>query len=311
MAPASPQDVSPPVSADGSLQLLTAPSVRREAEVIADEIRRLVYQARHEAHPLRFSDIAIIVPPGQRERSFAHLRAVFQETDDIPHNLPHTPEHRQSLEAAALIFQLPFGEWRRPELLRIMQHRAIVSRRPHLDNESIQGWCDECSVFRGRSFSDQKHTFINASMYNWDQARTRVALGAFMSPGSSSAPHLVEVGETRLLPASVTAEQWPAAASFLDLLAQLEQLHQDYSAGPRPLANWADTFLHWFRRLLGPYRDEPPGEQRLREQAERAILGMSDLEGARVVQVSPFIAVQMLLSRLEALEGESPRYLSR
>ncbi len=311
LAPTDPAAVVPPVRADGSLKLLTAPSVRREAEVIADEIRRLVFDARESSLPLHFSDIAIIVPPGQKDRYFSHLRAVFQESGDIPHNLPHTPEHRHPLEAAAMIFSLPFGEWRRPDLLRIMQHRAVTSRFPHLDAECVQQWCNECAVFRGRSFADQQNTYIRSDMYNWDQARMRIALGSFMEPGPDDAPHVFETTQARLIPAAVSLEQRPAAAAFLDLMYAFEQLHEDFARGSRLLSEWSDVFLHWFRRFLGPYRDEPNGEQRLREQAEKAILDLGRLEGAQTVRVSPFIAVRMLLTRLEALEGESPRYLSR
>src|SRR5439155_18312381 len=77
----------PGLRADGSLTVLRCPGLRRELEVVAAEIWRLV-----RADPtLRFNDVAVVVPESRKDAYLSQVGAVFGEAVDLPHSVADLP----------------------------------------------------------------------------------------------------------------------------------------------------------------------------------------------------------------------------
>jgi len=121
----------PALAADGSIAVLPCPGLRRELEVVAAEIWRLV-----RADPsLRFNQIAVIVPEAGKDAYLSQIGAVFGESHDLPWSgvdLP--PGHGHGVgeitEVAERLIDLPLGTFTRRELLPLLTHPAILSHPP-------------------------------------------------------------------------------------------------------------------------------------------------------------------------------------
>lgn len=75
---------------DSHIKILACSGIRREAEVIANEIWALMLQDDEREsgrEPLRFHDIAVIVNTQERDAYQTHLSAAFKECHAIPYTL--------------------------------------------------------------------------------------------------------------------------------------------------------------------------------------------------------------------------------
>src|SRR5262245_56242251 len=68
----------PALRADGSIALLPCPGLRRELEVVAAEIWRMV----RDDPTLRFNQIAVVVPEAHKDAYLSHVGAVFGESHE-------------------------------------------------------------------------------------------------------------------------------------------------------------------------------------------------------------------------------------
>ncbi|MBS2030451.1 MAG: exodeoxyribonuclease V subunit gamma [Deltaproteobacteria bacterium] len=206
-APPAPRPVA---RDDESLCVLKAPSVRREAEAVAEEIWSLV-----ERDPdLRFNEIAVIVAGRDRETYFAQLTAAFRACHDLPHNVVDLELARTSslAEAVQLLLALPLGGFTRPELLDLLTHPSARARDPNIDADAWVAWCERLEILRGADQSDHAGTYVDGDHYNWDQGLRRLALGAFLTGERSGDRRALELDGARYLPEELGRDlQGPAA----------------------------------------------------------------------------------------------------
>ena len=100
----------PALAADGSITVLPCPGLRRELEVVAAEIWRMV-----RADPsLRFNQIAVIVPEANKDAYLSQIGAVFGESHDLPWSgvdLPPGHGHGagEITEVVERLIDLPLG----------------------------------------------------------------------------------------------------------------------------------------------------------------------------------------------------------
>ena len=177
---ASPETASEP---DASIRCLACPSPRREAEVVATEIWRLMELHAGTDAPLHFSEIAVVVPPGGQEAYRAHLEAAFHDTQHIPmvQSDRALPIMRQTLEAVQLLLALPSSGLTRAALLEVLQHPGLQRRFSDLDSSAWGRWCEQFGIIRGADRKDWAGTYLEQDVLNWDQGLKRIALGAFLT----------------------------------------------------------------------------------------------------------------------------------
>ena len=166
----------PPQSADGSLRVCAAASPRREAEAVASAMWERV-----AAGGLRFSDIAVIVPPAQKDEYLDHLRAAFEACHRLPWVAGDEGSRRMAelVDGAGRLLRLPLSEFTRAEVLALVDHPALAARHPDLEGDWA-ALCETLGVVRGLEDSGAADS---RDLWTWPMAARRLALGAVMPPG--------------------------------------------------------------------------------------------------------------------------------
>lgn len=298
--------------ADGSLQVIAAPDLRREVETVADAIWALVRgeAAALPGHaptpPLSFADVAVIVNAPARDRYLPQIQAAFAEQHGIPCNVSDLPlaASRATAEAARLLLDLPFGRRTRADLLRLMTHPAVAAGDP----AERAGWGDlaaDLGIFFGDSRRDLDGTYVDGDLLSWDQGLRRLALGAFMTGPRSGEDRLWEGDGGEVLVADVGPGRLAGAGRFAllarSLLADAARLRDER----RPLAEWAAVL----RGLLAAYLAPPPGEE---VDLQRCLAALSALERQDVAgePVSGRVACELARGAIDALGGGRGAYLA-
>lgn len=173
---------------DRSVRVLAAPGPRREAEVVAGEIWRLMAEREEGAAPLRFSDIAVVIPAGEAEACLEHLRAAFEATGRLPLAFEAATTGSGPLlsEACSLLLDLLGSDASRAAVLRFLRHPASAARHPDLDARAALALCERTGILRGLDGEDFEGTYLaGRDRVHWEQGLARTALAAFLPEGAS------------------------------------------------------------------------------------------------------------------------------
>ncbi len=213
---------------DDSLMFLACPGIRREMEIVANEIWRLISEDDRQGVPsnqrLRFRDIAVGFADVENLAIYqAHLRAAFEELHGIPYamtDLPLSGECR-IIEAVLSLFGLPFGRFSRPEMLKILTHPALQARFPEADTTRWSDWCEALAIVHGGDQDDHADTYIDRDLFHWEQGLRRLVLGAFMNGPGGGDPRVFSDGASEYLPHDEPAEALADSARLLVLVRSL------------------------------------------------------------------------------------------
>ncbi|HKI19379.1 MAG TPA: exodeoxyribonuclease V subunit gamma, partial [Isosphaeraceae bacterium] len=217
-----------PNKPDDSLAILACPSIRREAENVANEIWRLIREddGRHGSLPdrLRFPDIAVLLADVVNRAAYqAHFRAVFEDLHGIPFNMVDLPLAGECrvIEAVLLLLALPLSAFTRPELLKVLTHPAVCERFPEADADQWREWCLELEIVHGADQTDHEGTYIDRELFHWEQGLRRLVLGAFMTGPHCGGDRAFRLGDLEYLPHDQPADALASAARLLVLVRSL------------------------------------------------------------------------------------------
>ncbi len=222
---------------DRSLRILAAPGPRREAEVVATEIWRLL-----KGSEWTFADIAVVIPAGNAESYLEHLRAAFEATGRLPLAFESATAGPAALlaEACGLLLELLGSGTTRAAVLRFLAHPACVARHPDLDPEALLAVCERAGILRGLDDADFAGTYLEGlDRLHWEQGLTRAALGAFLPEG------VLPPG--RDLPALALPDRDAALA----LAGLIRDLRAWRGRGARTPMAWVTAFLELMDAHLG------------------------------------------------------------
>jgi len=253
---AARSEPDPALGADGSLQVLSCPGVRRELEVVAAEIWRCL-----RAQPdLRCNDIAVIVPESRKDSYLSQVSAVFAESRDLPHHVVDLPlggGHRLD-EAAQMLLDLPFSSFSRKELVPLLTHPSLMASIPEARPAHWLRLVDELGIVRGADRRDLAGSYLDRDLLTWDQGLRRLALGAFMLGERSGDETPVSLGQDQYLPVETAPDDRAAALGFALLVRSLiaDARFAAGKDGPleRPLHEWLDFIRGMLATYLGPVR---------------------------------------------------------
>jgi exodeoxyribonuclease V gamma subunit len=295
---------------DGSLGVFACPGVRRELETIAAEIWSLICadNAPGGAAPLRFNDIAVILPAGDLAAYQAHAASVFREAYDIPYNLVDlslTSESRLA-EAAGLLLDLPFGRFTRQELLRVAAHPCVIGRFSDADPGEWLDWCERLGVFHGADQADHCDTYIERDLCNWDQGVKRLALGAFLAGRQSGEERVYESGGERYLPEETPPGSLGSVAGFAALVRSLIADARFCRARALTVEGWILFLQELFRSYFVPQTEE---DERDFLRCLAAVQSLEDL-GLGDRKIGYRIPCEFLKAALASLSGHRGQYLA-
>jgi exodeoxyribonuclease V gamma subunit len=285
--------------APGGVHVLSCPSVRRELEIIGNEI-----WSRMLADPgLRFNDIAILITRERREVYQAQAPAVFGELHGIPHHLVGLPLVSESrlVEAFELLLELPLGRFSRPEMLRVLTHPAVLARFPGVDPADWVTWADRLGIVHGADADDHAGTYLEGSgSFHWDQGLRRLALGALMTGERSGDSRIVRIiGASDYRPEELPRDHQGSGAAFALMARSLIEDSRNAREAQLTLGEWRRYFDALAAAYLVPASDADTRHLgRLRE----AIAGLADPD-LTLGEVGYRVAAALLRERLGGLVG--------
>lgn len=293
---------------DKSMRVLACPGVRREVEAVAEEVWRVVLDSAQDPEPIRFNEIAVLLCDRQDHAYAAHVTAVFREADEIPFNIIDLPLAAESriIEAVDLLLDLPLGDFRRNELLRLVTHPAVIARFPDVEPVEWIDWCDELAIVHGGDQDDHRRTYIDKDLYNWDQGLRRLTLGAFMGGGREGEAPIHDAGGQHYLPEEVPGTRTASAARLALLVRSLIADARFMKQGQHTLAEWAELL-----ELIITTYVVPTGDQDLRV-LRRCIRAISDLTTRDLgdVRLSYPLVRELVRSSLGGMTGGRGQHLA-
>ena len=294
-------------AADQSIRVLSAPHIKREVEVIANDIWRLMQQSEQEGSGLQFQDIVVLLPQTKREVYQTHIRAIFPRTHRIPFSMVDMPASRWSraIEAVQMLLKLPFGRFRRAELLRLMTHPNVIGQFPYADPEDWVDWCERLKILHGADRRDHADTYINTELFHWDQGLKRLTLGAFMTQESPLGRQAFHLGPGKAyLPCEHNQDEGKSAARFILLAKSLIQDAKTCRTLALSMSGWAE----FISRMISTYLDalEDREDEMILHRCRQLIgrLKEQDVSGLKVPYRLAHEAAIDLLGELEVQRGQ-------
>jgi exodeoxyribonuclease V gamma subunit len=260
---------------DGSIRLLACPGVRRECEIVANEIWSVIRSDDRGARRLRFHEIAVMVPDSLYDAYLPHIETVFDRLHRIPADLLNrgfASESRVS-EAVALLLRLPLGRFSRDEMLHLLTHPALAGEHAEIDAAVAREWCEELGIFFGAG-ADAAHGYLPRGAFHWDQALKRLALGVFMD-GGREARFFEAPDNLDYLPYATAQDETPVVASFVRTARSLLADAMEIRARTLTLPEWSRLLSGL---ILTYIRTSTPADERIRDQCVAAVEGIATAE---------------------------------
>jgi exodeoxyribonuclease V gamma subunit len=281
---------------EAGVAVLACPNARREVEVIAAEVRRLLDgDATLAAH-----EIGVWVA-GDAEHYLAQAPAAF-EAVGVPCHLVDAPidDRGRIGEAVLALLELPTGTMARRELLRVMTHPAVLARHPHVDAADWVRWTERLGIVHGADASAHKDTYLEAypGHFHWDQGVRRLALGAFMRAGPGA-----QIAGLPVAPEEVRADQLASAATYALLVRSLCADAAWLATLVAPLARWGEVLAGLVDTYLAP-RDAEAVRDIERVRALLAGVAALDVDGRAVGFREAREHVVRMLATTRANRGE-------
>jgi exodeoxyribonuclease V gamma subunit len=299
-----------PAASDDSIRFLQCPGVRREIEIVADAIWSLIRYDNNKADgaaPIRFHQIAIVIPEGVRDQYLAQIESVFAGAHGIPINIVSrrfTAESRVA-EAMDLLLKLPLGRFTRTEMVRLLTHPAMTGLE---DEPYTQAWpelCRRLGVHFGADESAFAGTYIEPKLYHWDYALKRLALGSFMAgEGSGEMRVYRDAGGREYLPLEVTENDRERVAIMMRKARALICDARALAESELDLAGWRDVLTRLIATHLSPA--DRDGE-RVRDSIMKAIESIHT-DGIRSDPVPYEVAHELAQARISEVEAERGTY---
>ena len=189
----------PSQESDGSLKFLAAPTLRREVESLASQIKGLFENVPTDEPP---PTIAVLVAGADLQTYLPQVRAVFSAAPQIPFTTFQVPNPEVSglIQAGQRLLRLPFGAFTRADLLPLLMHPNLRGRGKNADPELWARWCQNLSIISHPDRDSQANTYVadvDLDLYNWNQGFQRLTLGGFLA--SSKEDALFELEDTLYL----------------------------------------------------------------------------------------------------------------
>ncbi len=295
---------------DGSIRFLACPGIRREAEIVANEIWSLVLGDDARSDRTRFHQIGVMVPDRRYDAYVAHLETVFSELHRIPIEVVNRGFASESrvFEAVALLLRLPLGRFSREEMLHLLTHPSVSGGDPENDPARWREWCGELGVFFGADADDLAGTYIPRDLFHWDQALKRLALGVFMDSGQKEDSRFFAAPDGfEYLPHPVAQDEAAGVAAFARTARAMLSDALEIRSRRMPLGEWA--------RLLGDlvltYIRTPDAlDERVRDYCVGAIESIAAPEIS--IEPVPFqVAYELAAARISELEAEHGQFGER
>ena len=299
------------------ISFLACPGIRREAEIVANQIWSLIRSneqlaADGKTARLRFHEIAVLLPDSAVDDYVAQIDSVFRKQHRIPIDLVSRSIAGASrvAEAVDLLLQLPSGRFSRAEMIRLLTHPALNNEgESGIDIEKWRRWSESLGIFFGADDYDLKDTYIPPGLYNWDQAIKRLALSTMMTAQRGGNPTYYEAGPTTpsYLPGEVAQDELETAARFMRVARSLISDALSIRSSRLTPREWSLMLSEFVSAYIRP---ESAIDEQVRDRFLEAIadVGESALKGGAMSFES---AREIIAARVTDLESRRGQYSER
>jgi len=256
-----------PVGSTADFSIQACPSIRREVEVVANEIWSLIGATGGECpdwgRELKFNEIAVIIADSSnRDLYQTHLVAAFEENHGIPVNLIDTAPTSDSrmLEAVKSMLDLPGSKFGRLDILNLLVHPALMNRFPDSNPTQWMNWCDRTHILWGVDREDQSGSYLERDIFNWAQGIKRLILGSYMTSEAGGLIEPVLLAGVPYRPEYIEAGQETEVATFAFLVKELIAGARAILRHRGTLESWSHLLISWVSRYLSP---RTPADDRL------------------------------------------------
>jgi exodeoxyribonuclease V gamma subunit len=297
------------------IRFLACPGIRREIEIVANEIWSMVIGnealvARGGAERIRFHEVAVMIPDGAVDDYAAQIESVFRKQHRIPIDLVSrsTAGASRVAEAIELLLKLPSGNFSRAEVISLLTHPAL-NGDARIDVERWPQWSEALGVFFGADDDDLKNTYIPRGLYHWDQAIKRLALGTMMTGTRGGNPAFYEASANGIsyLPLEVPQDELESAARFIrgarSLIADAVSI-RDLRLTPQ---QWSHAFIDFVSAYIRP---ESAIDDQVRDSFLEAIESIRESK-LNIGAISYESARETIAGRVADLESRRGRYTGR
>ncbi len=301
---------------EAQIRFLACPGIRREAEIVANEIWSIVSDnetlaAGGTAERIRFHEIAVLIPDGAVDDYVAHIENVFRKQHRIPIDLVSRSIAGASrvAEAVELLLELPSGRFSRTEMIRLLTHPALINESETQIVESWPRWSEALGIFFGADDDDLKDTYIPHGLYHWDQAIKRLALGTMMAGQRGGDREFYKTGADGpgYLPFGIAQDELDAAARFMRVARSLiadALAMRDARLTPR---QWSRMIIEFLNAYLRP---ASAIDEQARDNFFTTIESMGDSD-LNIGPMSYQSAREMIGARIADLESRRGQYSGR
>jgi exodeoxyribonuclease V gamma subunit len=299
---------APGFAADESLRFLGCPGIRREVEIVADAIWSLIRDdaKNSDPHPLRFHQIALLIPDAQLDAYLPHVEPVFAQRYQIPLNLIDRPYGAEAavVEAVQLLLELPKSRFNRDAVLHLITHPAIAGDAG-VDTTQWDQWCRSAGVFFGADATALAPTYIPSNFYHWDQGLRRLALGVFMDAAQDGSASVVAGPDgDEYLPCATAQDDLPAVAALIARVRCLLMEALEVRERRLPLHAWAPLLSDFVKAYIRPADTDG---RTLADYCAGAIESMAP-EELRGEAVGYEVACAHAVERIQTAQSEQGRY---
>jgi exodeoxyribonuclease V gamma subunit len=298
---------------DGSIRMLECPGVRREIEIVANEIWSLLGagDAERARTAPRFHEIGVLVPDAAAGDYLPHIETVFAEQHRIPVDMVTRGLGSESRigDAVALLLALPRGRFGRSELLHLLTHPGLLGTDPDADPGRWTAWTRTLGVFFGADAEELDSTYLPRDLAHWDQALCRLALGVFMErdQGDSIRTFRSSAEAAALLPHHLGEQDIAGAARLVHAARSLIADALELRAHRMPLVEWSRALIAYIDAHIRP---GSAADQRARDRCVAAIEAIAP-EGLRNEPIGCETALALAADRIADTGAQPGRLLGR
>lgn len=235
---------------DSSITLLACPSYRREVEIIATEIWKLIDEYSNTNKPLSFSDIAIIIPPNQEDSYIPSIEVSFKDIQNIPwvHKERLAKTLKEVLDIVKLLLELPLTDFPRTIVLNIATHPNITKRFGAINIKMWLQLCNDLGIIRGIDNKAITNLYTEDDVLNWDQGLKRITLGVFIANTD------LQYEKYSYTPLSVSDRN--AAGYFIAFIRSLIDDTNNLRYGYNDIDSWVNKIILYINNWLDVENDE-------------------------------------------------------
>ncbi|MBF0286663.1 MAG: exodeoxyribonuclease V subunit gamma [SAR324 cluster bacterium] len=238
---------------DESIEVMACPNVRRESEIVANQIWDLV----QKDPTLKFNDIAVVVPDMGTYQ--ADLELCFTKLHQLPYSLIDgtVDSAGRLVEGFLKLLQLGFSEYNRKDLFEIFCHPNFMARfeKDNVDVSQWLSWADELGIFYGINREKNKEDgfhYVNKDLYNWEQGFKRLTLGMYLQQEQEWNPLIYAVSGDKYMPVALHSSQHDEAVRFMAIVRSLIADTKDMPGWKMSATAWGRYLALLVKTYLGP-----------------------------------------------------------